>query len=150
YSNLGFSFNGYLLGRLAETSFEQAMKKRLLDPLEMKHTEFVPTPAMEENLAVPYQNSSDGKELVPTARVRLDVYPAGDVYSTPTDLAHFLIVHVNGGNYAGKPILTAKSVAEMARPQFAKDEAKTGPGLGWIITGSQSRRLLFHNGAVPG
>jgi CubicO group peptidase (beta-lactamase class C family) len=150
YSNLGFALNGYRVGRLAETSFEQAMKQRLLGPLAMEHTEFVPTPRMEENLAIPYQGSLDGKGLVPVSRVRFDVYPVGDVYATPADLAHFLILHVNGGKYGGKQVLSAKAVEEMARPQFAKGDAKSGPGLGWFLSASGGRRLLFHNGAVPG
>src|SRR5262249_17976321 len=78
------------------------------------------------------------------------VYPVGDVYATPTDLAHFLIAHVNGGKYGDKQVLSARAVEEMARPQFAKENAKSGPGLGWFVSPSEGRRLLSHNGAVPG
>src|SRR5262249_5010906 len=49
-----------------------------------------------------------------------------------------------------KQVLSPKSVGEMARPQFAKEGAKSGTGLGWAVSSSRGRRLLFHNGAVPG
>jgi CubicO group peptidase (beta-lactamase class C family) len=150
YSNYGFAFNGWLLGRMTDGSFEVALRRRLLDPLEMKHTAIEPTPALYENLAVPYQLSLDGKEVRPTARTRLDVYPAGDVYSTPADLAHFLILHLNGGQYGGKQLLSTRSVAEMARPQFGKKGDRSGVGLGWVVEDDGKHRTLWHNGAVPG
>jgi CubicO group peptidase (beta-lactamase class C family) len=150
YSNYAFTFNGWLLGKVADSSFDSTLRRRLLDPLDMKHTVFEPTAATCENLAVPYQVSLDGKEVKPTPRTRLDVYPAGDVYSTPTDLAHFLILHLNGGRYAGKQVLSARAVAEMATPQFVKKGEHSGVGLGWMIQSDGKHRTLWHNGAVPG
>src|SRR5205085_2232996 len=116
-SNYAFAFNGWLLGQVTNSSVETALRRRLFEPLDMKRTVFEPTAALSENLAVPYQLTLDGKEVRPTPRTRLDVYPAGDVYSTPTDLAHFLVLHLNGGRYAGKQVLSARAVAEMATPQ---------------------------------
>src|SRR5205085_4450271 len=115
YSNYAYAFNGWFLGRLTGSSFDSAIRQRLLDPLEMKHTVFEPTAERCEHLATPYQLSFDRKEIHPAPRIRLDVFPAGDAYSIPTDLAHFLILHLNGGQYAGKQILSRRSVAEMAR-----------------------------------
>jgi CubicO group peptidase (beta-lactamase class C family) len=116
----------------------------------MKRTLFEPNAALSENLAIPYQLSLDGKEVQPTPRTRLDVYPAGDVYSTPSDLAHFLLLHLNEGKYAGKQVLSAKSVAEMATLQFAGKDDRSGVGLGWMIEGDGKHRTLWHNGGVPG
>ncbi len=150
YSNLAYTFNGYLLGVLDGTDCETALRKRLLNPLGMTSTAFTPTAAMGENMAVPYQTALDGKTLAPANRVRLDVYPAGDVYSTPSDMARFLILHLNGGRYGDKQVMSPKSVAEMARPQFAKKGEAVGQGLGWMVGGPGGPRALWHNGAVPG
>src|SRR5262249_23038975 len=87
YSNYAYTFNGWLLGQLSGSTFESSIRQRLLTPLEMKRTFFEPNAAMCENLAIPYQPSLDGKRIDPMPYTRLDVYPAGDVYSTPTDLA---------------------------------------------------------------
>ncbi len=150
YSNYGFALNGYLLAQLKDTTFERALTQGLLEPLEMKNTVFEPTPAMVENMAVPYENSSLGTGPTPTSFMRLDVFPAGDAFSTPADMAHFLIPHLNEGKYLGKQILSAKSVKEMATLQFAAPDARTGVGLGWMISNVRGRKLLWHNGAVPG
>jgi zinc protease len=150
YSNLAYTLAGYLVGQVDGTTFERAMARRLFTPLDMKRTAFTPTAAMIEDLAIPYQNSSNGKEVLPTGRVRLDVYPAGDVYSTPSDLARFLILHINGGKYGDKQIVSPKSIAEMAKLQFAKKDAHAGEGLGWMIRPAGQGRHMWHNGAVPG
>ena len=150
YSNLAYTFNAFLVGQLSEMKFARAMQKRIFEPLQMTRTVFDPTPEINENLAIPYTNSSTGKDVLAVPRVRLDVWPAGDVYSTPADMARFLIMHLNEGKYAGKQVLSAKSVAEMATPQFAGKGAKDGQGLGWMINISFKRRVLWHNGAIPG
>jgi CubicO group peptidase (beta-lactamase class C family) len=150
YSNVAFAFNGYLLGQVTEERFEDAIRRRLLEPLEMARTQFEPTGALCENLAIPYTNSTDGKSLSAIDRVRFDVYPAGDVYATPSDIAHFLILHLNGGKYRGRQLLSAKTVEEMGRPQFAKPGEGDGFGLGWAVTADGGKKRLEHNGAVPG
>jgi CubicO group peptidase (beta-lactamase class C family) len=149
YSNYAFAFNGYLLGQMDESSFEKAINQRLFEPLGMTHTVAEPTPALLEDIALPYQTASSGKTLSPGPRFRLDVYPAGDMYSTPSDIARFLIMHLNEGKYQGKQVLSKKSVAEMARAQFETKENKSPVGLGWMVSGGKNRRL-WHNGAVPG
>jgi CubicO group peptidase (beta-lactamase class C family) len=148
YSNYGYALCGYLLGILSDRSVEAALREQILEPLGMTRTAFEPSPAMNENLALPYQSSADG--LVPVGRVRFDVYPGADVYSTPADMARFLILHLNHGKLGNTQIVSAKSIAEMAQPQFAKAGEKSGAGLGWMIEHTPQRKLLWHNGAIPG
>jgi CubicO group peptidase (beta-lactamase class C family) len=80
--------------------------------------------------------------------IRLDTFPAGDVYSTPSDMARFLIMHLNGGKYQDRQILSSKSVRDMATVQFAKNEGRFG--LGWVVGKVKGRDMLWHNGAVEG
>lgn len=150
YSNYGFALNGYLLAQLRDMNFERALYQGVLEPLGMRDTVFEPTGPMMENLAVPYENSSLGTGPTATPFTRLDVLPAGDAFSTPSDMARFLIPHMNDGKYQGKQILSAKAVKEMATLQFAAKEARSGVGLGWMINNQRGRKLLWHNGAVPG
>jgi CubicO group peptidase (beta-lactamase class C family) len=148
YSNYGYALCGYLLGKLSNKSVESTLREEILDPLGMTHTAFEPSPAMNENLALPYQSSVEG--LTPIGRVRFDVYPGADVYSTPADMARFLILHLNNGKIGGSQIISAKAITEMAQPQFSKAGEKSGAGLGWMIEHTPRRKLLWHNGAIPG
>lgn len=149
YSNLGYALNGYLVSRLSGTSVEEAMQRRLFQPLGMAATSYEPTPAMVENLAVPYQLVG-GAKLKAIPYIRMDVYPAGELYSTPSDVARFLIPHLNGGKHPGKQVLSEQSIAEMARVPYTRDKDGTGQGLGWVVKLLKGRRVLLHDGALPG
>jgi CubicO group peptidase (beta-lactamase class C family) len=150
YSNLAFAFNGYLIGQVSGQSFEAAMQKRLFDPLDMTRTAFDPTPAVTENLAIPYQFGGPGKGLQALPYIRIGVYPAGEVYATPSDLARFLILHLNEGRYKGAQIVSSQAIAEMARVQFGAKGETSGFGLGWYTQRDNGRQLLAHDGQVPG
>src|SRR5439155_18768507 len=67
-----------------------------------------------------------------------------------SDMARFLIMHLNDGKVEGKQLLSAGAVKEMARLQFAGKNERDGQGLGWMINMIRGRRMLWHNGAVPG
>jgi CubicO group peptidase (beta-lactamase class C family) len=147
YSNLGFALAAYIVGEVSGKPFPKAVRDLLLDPLNMARTVFVPPPAFYEDLAIPYRDGLLGK-LAPAERIRLDVYPAGDVYSTPSDMARFLIMHLNGGKYRDKQILSAKSVRRMATLQL--DKEKGGFGLGWVVDSFKGRDILWHSGGLLG
>jgi CubicO group peptidase (beta-lactamase class C family) len=147
YSNLGFSLAAYLVGEASGKPFPEAVRDLVLKPLGMSRTVFAPTPAMYEDLAIPYQDGLFGR-LTPAERIRLDVYPAGDVYSTPSEMARFLIMHLSEGKYRGKRVLSAKSVRRMGTLQL--DKEKGGFGLGWIVDSFRGRDILWHNGGLLG
>jgi CubicO group peptidase (beta-lactamase class C family) len=148
YSNLGYSLAAYVVGQVAGKPIHRAFKDLLFDPLRMHRTAFAPTPAMIENLAIPYRTSVLGSGVVATSRIRLDTYPAGDVYSTPSDMARFLIMHLNGGKYRDHQVVSETSVRSMAAVQFPWDGGRFG--LGWAVDSFKGRDLLTHSGALEG
>lgn len=148
YSNLGYALLGYLLCELDGRPFEEILQRRLFRPLEMNRTAVEPSAAMEEHLAVPYLSSSPLTPPRVTYRVRLALYPAGELYSTPSDMARFLLLQVNGGTVNGKRLLSPESVRAMATR--VPDKHHGNMGLGWILGRRNDRPLLWHNGAVRG
>ena len=56
----------------------------------------------------------------------------GGIYSTADDVIAFLQMHLDGGAYPGKRILSEASVAEMRKKQTGKLSAEYG--LGWMRT----------------
>ena len=50
YSNLGVGLLGHALALRAGKSYEQLVKERILDPLDMDHTGIVLTPWMQRHL----------------------------------------------------------------------------------------------------
>ena len=54
-------------------------------------------------------------------QVHFDVYPAGDIYLTASDMARYLAAQLNGGVYKGTRILSEESVRDMHTPRFGGD-----------------------------
>jgi len=60
-------------------------------------------------------------------------YPAGGLFTTVTDLSHFMIAHMNGGVYNGTRILSESSVEEMHSIQPPSNKNGYYFGLAWLI-----------------
>jgi len=63
-------------------------------------------------------------------------YPAGGLYSTVSDLSHFIIAHVNDGVYKGVRILNSETIEEMHRiqpPGNFNDMIAAYYGLAWLF-----------------
>jgi CubicO group peptidase (beta-lactamase class C family) len=149
YSNFGYALAGHVLAELTGRPFEEALRDRLLQPAGMNRSAVRPTPDMEEHLAVPYTGGGLFDPPRVGARLRLGETPAGELYTTASDLARFLLVHLNGGTVEGRRVLSPESVKAMATRQFEKDGGPTG--LGWILARREGRPILWHNGQIsPG
>ena len=63
------------------------------------------------------------------------MYPVGGLYTTISDLSHFLIAHMNGGVFNDVRILEEETVEEMHRiqPPGNLDGGIQNYGLAWII-----------------
>jgi CubicO group peptidase (beta-lactamase class C family) len=159
YSNLGFALVGYVVEKHAGIPFRAYIQQHIFDPLDMVSTAFIPTPEMLERLAVPYEIDPDTRRPVPATALKASVWPAGIVYGTVNDLAHWLLANLNGGVYRGRSILSPASVDEAMTRQFDRfkgrvadlwggDEA--GYGLAWWTDVRDGERYFAHSGSVPG
>jgi CubicO group peptidase (beta-lactamase class C family) len=122
YASAGFYITAAVVQRVAGTTFEAAMKARILDPLGLKRTSF------EGDASLDY----------PRAR-----RAGGGLYSDVADLLVFA-EHLLGGPGP----LTRESLDAMATPQIAAPEGSYGLGIG--IGELRRRRVLEHGGSVPG
>jgi len=85
-----------------------------------------------------------GEEL-PEQYWRARFYPAGGLYSTVSDLSHFLIAHMNDGIYNGTRILKKETVELMHATQPGN---RIGYGLAWMHESIGG--LSGHGGDLPG
>jgi CubicO group peptidase (beta-lactamase class C family) len=76
------------------------------------------------------------------------MYPVGGLYTTVSDLSHFLIAHMNGGMYNGVRILEEDTIEEMHRiqPPGNIEAGLQYYGLAWIIF----KDPLFFNVTISG
>jgi Beta-lactamase len=76
----------------------------------------------------------------------LQTTPAGTLNATATDMAHFMIAHLEGGLFAGKRILQASTVAKMHDQQFSNDPRVSGMAYGFYEAKVHGQRVLLHHG----
>ena len=110
---------GLLIEKISGQEYEKYMVEHVLVPLGVTTPHPVyPSPEMVEVMALPYEPGGPNGKPKPVEQVHFDVYPAGDIYLTAEDMARFLAMHLNGGMFRGKRILSEASVNTMHEPQF--------------------------------
>ncbi len=145
YSNYGASLSGYIVQRLSGELYADYIAHHILSPLGMNHSTFVqPLPkALQPYMSLGYQQASDDKphpfELIETA-------PAGALTASGTDMAHFMIAHLENGSYDGVSILSPATVALMHSPQSSMAPGVNGFDLGFYQENRNGLRIIGHAG----
>ena len=164
-SEFEYGFGLTVAGRIVEIAsgrtFEQFVGERIIAPLGMKDTTWHPDAAQRERIARTYKLGTDGQALVPAHNafltsdpdIRREAEPSGGLFSTAADMARFYQMVLNGGEFDGKRIVSAKGVAEMTKPHAASGKP-IQYGLGWFnnatekkVTPHMSDKSFGHGGA---
>jgi len=146
YSNLVFGLLGELVGRDAKMDVEKALRIRLLGPLELTRTDFVPSgPKATGYFVDPYSDLVHG-EVDPAASGPMAA--VGWLWSTTSDLARwgdFLATGADG-------VLARATLDEMSRVRTMVDEVQwtVGWGLGLCLYRRGERVYAGHGGSMPG
>lgn len=145
YNNAAYGLAGLLVEKVSGQEYERYIVDRVLKPLGVTTAHPVyPSPEMVELMALPYVPSANGPRAVD--QVHFDVYPAGDVFLTATDMARFLGAHLNGGVFNGQRILSETSVTKAHTPLHGGTY-----GLGWWARKAKNgNTIIVHGGAIPG
>lgn len=148
YSNAGIAVVGYVLEQLKDQPFAEYLSRQVLQPMGLNNSSFVPTPTVEEHLAVGEMWSYDGRRFdAPT--FELGMAPAGSMYATITDLGKFMSVLFNGGMGENGSILATETLEKMWEPQFGTGDERNF-GLGFALDDQQGHRRVGHGGAIYG
>jgi CubicO group peptidase (beta-lactamase class C family) len=132
------------LGRIVEVAsgltFDQFLKQRLFDPLEMTDTTFVPSDAQLAR-AVTLYDDRDGKlvrgDTPAWLSTRTLFSGGGGLWSTAEDYMRFGQMLANGGAFNGKRILSPRTIDLMATNHVGELYSGTGgtvKGLGFGLT----------------
>ncbi len=137
YSNLGFGLLGEVAARRFGSPWRRLVLERLLEPLGMRSTSYLPRPGAQPGWSVDHFTGIRVHEpLTDTGAMA----PAGQLWSTLHDLV------VWGQVLAGaRPeVLPPDTLAEMGRP------VQPGYGLGLMLCSHRGGRLVGHDGSMPG
>jgi CubicO group peptidase (beta-lactamase class C family) len=151
YSNYGAALAGYIVERISGEKFADYVAHHILTPLGMTHSTFVqPLPApFAADMSKGYDTAS-GKaqayELIPMS-------PAGALAASGDDMAHFMIAHLNNGEYNGAHILEAATAIKMHGLAYQHTPGIPGMAYGFyhedrnghVIVGHGGDTLWFHS-----
>ena len=145
YSNYGASLAGYIVQRVSGEQYADYIANHILKPLGMTHSTFQqPLPAsLEPFMSKGYVKASDEK---PVPFEDIETAPAGALSATGTDMAHFMIAHLNGGAYDGASILSPATVDLMHSPQSHMAPGLNGFDLGFYQENRNGLRIIGHAG----
>jgi CubicO group peptidase (beta-lactamase class C family) len=164
YNNLMYAAVGYLIELQSGKTWEQFVKERILDPLEMSSTGYsVPEMLHRAEFGVGFTEKRDSFDLykIPYYEDISGVAPCGAIVSNIEDVSHWLIALMNDGKYRGKQVLPpqvlkATMQPSIALPNTALDTRGWGEllnstyGMGRNIATYRGHLLTSHGGDLPG
>jgi dipeptidyl aminopeptidase/acylaminoacyl peptidase/CubicO group peptidase (beta-lactamase class C family) len=150
YCNSGFVIAGRVIEKLTGVTWDEALRVRILEPLDLGRTVSMPEDSLRFRSAIGHVDGRPAKRWSLTRAVG----PAGLLCASAADVAGFARMHLDGGTDPdGTSVLSPESVAAMQEPQVAVPDPYTlGShwGIGWILFDANGRRLVGHDGNTLG
>ena len=163
YQNVMFIAAGQVIEAVSGMPWAIFVQTRLFEPLGMRNTyataSLVPPAA---NAAVPHWRFGRDTIVAIKRDASKALGPAGDVWSSVSDMSKWMLFLLDSARVNGKPLLKPATFAELFAPQvmvpldeFYPTAALTKPhwmtyGLGWFQHDYQGRMLNFHTGSLSG
>ncbi|WP_405615418.1 serine hydrolase domain-containing protein [Streptomyces sp. NBC_01508] len=145
YSNPGYTLLGSLIEAVRGASWEEVLRREILEPLSMHRTSAQPVAPAAGGWAVhPWADA-----ILPEPAEDLGLMaPAGQLWSTANDLCRFGAFLAEGDDR----VLSAASVREARTPATPPGEGEWGGGygLGVQLVHGGGRTFAGHTGSLPG
>ncbi|SFN26420.1 CubicO group peptidase, beta-lactamase class C family [Chryseobacterium oleae] len=138
YTNSGYILLGVIIEKVTGLSYEDAVRKIILNPLKMTHTGFDYLALKSPYKTVPYSYISKTKQE------KIEIWnptltgPAGQIYSTAEDLYKY---------YKGLrdyTIVSKESFKKATTPYLS------GYAYGWFVDDLYGKKLINHGGNIEG
>jgi D-alanyl-D-alanine carboxypeptidase len=145
YSNLGFALLGEVAARTHGTTWFEAVRQHILEPLGLRRTTYLPEGDAANGWSVdPYAGTLSAEPATDTRAMA----PAGQLWSSIGDLARY-----NAFLAAGHADVLERRWLELAsQPQSGDrdDDLAHAYGLGFQLQRGGSGTLVGHTGSMPG
>jgi len=164
YNNLMFAAVGYMIELQSGKRWEDFVRERILNPLDMKATGYsISDMTHQPDFGVPFTEKRDSFELykIPYYEDIDGVAPCGAIASNIEDISHWLIALMNDGKYKGRQLLPAEVLKATLEPAIALPNTMTESlgyweilnaayGMGRQTASYRGHLMTFHGGDLPG
>jgi CubicO group peptidase (beta-lactamase class C family) len=159
YSNLMATAAGYIGAHLVHpdmelgAAYDDAMQKKIFDPLGMKSTTFDYARALAGDHASPHGDDVDGKPSVASMAMNYSIYsarPAGGVWTSASDLIHYVELELTQGKLPdGKQLVSSENLLARRAPQVSLGEDEWY-GMGLSVSRKYGVTVVDHGGSMGG
>jgi len=164
YNNLMFAAAGYLIELQSGKTWEQFVKERIFDPLQMNSTSYSIADMLKRpEFGVGFTERRDSFDLyrIPYYEDISGVAPCGAIVSNIEDMSHWLIALMNQGKYHGQQVLPAEVLKATLQPAIAlpnttletrgwSEMLNVAYGMGRETASYRGHLITFHGGDLPG
>lgn len=155
YSNIAFEILGDVIAKISGVSFEDYMKKNILDVLDMKESDFNKPLVSRELITTPHVLGIEGgfgpkvSKIYPYNRCH---GPSSTLCSNVLEMCNYAIANMNYGEFNGKRILEKESYLELWREQAVTgwEGHITKVGLSWFLGEHKGHKVKSHSGGDTG
>jgi len=146
YSNYATALAGYIVQRVSGVPWDDYIQQHVLDPLGMQHTSTrQPLPTqLRGDMSTGYIWA--GGTYIPRPFEIVEAMPAGSIAASASDMAKFMIAHLNDGVFNGQRILADSMAKRMHARAFTHDPRLPGFALGFYEKTSHGLRIIGHGG----
>jgi len=157
YNNLMYAAAGYLTEQLTGTTWEDAVRARLFEPLGMTRSNFrVEDSQADPNHARPYRDNDGELEEIPFRSIDR-IGPAGAVNSSVSEMARWLQFNLDRGQFDGERLIEPSTIDDLHTSQMAVPSSGSvgstvpvGYAMGWFVNVYEGHRRLSHGGGIDG
>lgn len=147
YSNFGAALAGLVVENVSGMPFADYVEANIFEPLSMERSTFrEPLPEnLAGDMAVGYKRENGLNEAGPFELIS-NFGPAGSLTSTATDMARFMIAHLQLGRFGDRRILEEATARRMHSQLHTSDERLPGMAYGFYESDYRGERVIGHGG----
>ena len=145
-----------------DADWDQLVREVVCDPLGMKAVAFTGKQAAK------FPDRASGHRLTPAGAVEAmpeypmpEPNPAGSMFCTARDLAPWVRLHLEGGKWDGKQVISAKNLGETRQPHTPirmapavqaqnPDTRQMCYAMGWVVYDHRGELVVAHGGVIDG
>lgn len=147
YSNYSAALAGLIVEQVSGVPFNEYIRRNILDPLDMKYATFQePLPAGLKPYGVTGYTRENGVYVAKPFEYVGGFRPAGSGSMSAMAMTHFMIAHLQNGQYGNVRILQPQTAQLMHSTAFANDPRLPGMALGFYEQRMNGLRVIGHEG----
>ena len=153
YCNSGFNLAGAVVEKVLDTTFEQAVRDYIFEPLGMENSTFFAAEAIVRPVAVGHTQVEPGADEIKVAepyQLPRAVNPAGGIISTVEDLLKFAAFHIDEGKVGDEQLMKPESVLAMQEEQVKAANFSEAWAIGWDLNVLDGVKVIGHGGSTNG